>query len=149
MRILTTILFTLTMLLPAVAVAEEAPVDGDEVVPLAEGEVAPFDGQLFPTELAIRIGFRIENLQLRLQADVRRAEEICQAHRDHDAELLRLEQERRDFEIEQLRTTVQEQAEEIARPTPWYRSWGFAFGMGIVASVLLVGGSVALMIGLT
>jgi hypothetical protein len=149
MRILTTILISLTIALPRAALAEEAPADGGEVVPVAEGEPAPFAGQLFPTELAIQMGFRIENLQLRLEADVARAESLCQAYRDHDAELLRLEQERRQFEIEQLRDTVQEQAEEIATPIPWYRTWAFGFGMGILGSIILVGASVALMIGLT
>jgi hypothetical protein len=149
MRVLTTILITLTIALPAIVFAEEAPADGEEVVPLAEGEPAPFDGQLFPTDLAIRIGFRIENLQLRLEADVERAEALCRAHREYDAQVLQLEQERRDFEITQLRERVQEQAREIARPIPWYRTWAFGFGMGILGSIILVGGAVALMVGLT
>ena len=149
MRILTTILISLTIALPRAALAEETLADGAEVVPIAEGEPAPFDGQLFPIELAIRIGFRIETLQLRLEADVEQAEAICQAHRDFDAQVLQLEQERRQFEIEQLRDTVYEQAEEIATPIPWYRTWAFGFGMGILGSVILVGASVALMVGLT
>jgi hypothetical protein len=149
MRVLTTILISLTIAVPTAALAEEAPADGGEVVPIAEGEPAPFAGQLFPTELAIRMGFRIENLQLRLEVDVEQATALCQVHRDFDAQVLQLEQERRQFEIEQLRDTVQEQAEEIATPIPWYRTWAFGFGMGILGSIILVGGAVALMVGLT
>jgi hypothetical protein len=121
------------------------------VVPMAEGDRAPFTGMLFPTELAMQMGFRIENLQLRLRADVEREQRLCEAHLEFEGRRLELEQQRRDFEIEQLTERVQEQAEDLyeAQNVPWYRTWGFAFGMGIVASLLLVGGSVALMVGLT
>lgn len=144
------LLVALILAWPSIAIGEEAsPEDG--VVPIERGDRAPFTGQLFPTELAIQMGFRIEHLELRLRADVEREQQLCEAHLTFESRRLTLEQDRREFEIDQLTERVVEQADELveAQFVPWYRTWGFAFGMGIAASLLLVGGSVALMVGLT
>lgn len=151
-RIAAVLVFAIAVLVPAYVYSEEASEEEvSAVVPIAEGDRAPFTGMLFPTELAMRMGFRIENLQLRLDADVEREQMLCQAHLNFEERRRVLEQERRDFQITQLTERVQEQADELieAHFVPWYRTWGFAFGMGIAASVLLVGGAVALMVGLT
>ena len=125
--------------------AEEA-VGTSAAVAVSEGERAPFDGILFPTELAIQMGFRIETLQARLRLDVEREQSLCRARVQFEERRLELEQERRDFQIGLLTTRVQEQAEELARPTPWYRRWGFAYGMGILTSVILVAGGVVALV---
>jgi hypothetical protein len=150
MRRLLFLVFTLILIWPSSSLGEEAHPE-DEVVPIERGDRAPFSGQLFPTELAIQMGFRIERLELRLQADVQRERDSCEVRIGFEQRRLELEQQRREFEIEQLTERVQEQHEDLiaAQRVPWYRTWGFAFGMGIVASLLLVGGSVALMVGLT
>jgi hypothetical protein len=100
-----------------------------------------------PTELAIRLGFRIESLQERLRLDVEREQRLCQSQVDYETRRRELEQERRDYQINLLEERVVEQAEQLARPTPWYRRWGFAFGMGILTSSLLVAGGIALILG--
>jgi len=120
----------------------EEVVDTDGAVPLAVGEEAPFDGILFPTELAIQMGFRIETLQARLRLDVEREQRLCRAQLEFEHQRLELEEERRDFQVELLTQRVQAQAEELARPTPWYRRWGFSYGMGILTSIILVVGGV-------
>lgn len=147
-RLLLVFLFTSLMLWSLSVHGEEAAetTDIDGAVSLAANDRAPFDGILFPTELAIQMGFRIETLQTRLRLDVDREQRICQAQVDFQDQRLRIEIERRDFQIGLLDTRVQEQAEVIARPTPWYQRWGFAFGMGILTSSLLVGGGIALII---
>jgi hypothetical protein len=147
-----TIVFLVAVVAPVCAYGEEASAaDMSAVVPIAEGDRAPFTGMLFPAELAMQMGFRIENLQLRLRADVEREQQLCEAHMEFEGRRLELEQERRDFQVQQLTERVQEQAEDLAEAqnVPWYRTWGFAFGMGIVASIILVGGAVALMVALT
>ena len=123
-----------------------AEVDTSSAVAVSEGERAPFDGILFPTELAIHLGFRIETLQARLRLDVEREQNLCRAQVQFETRLREAEEERRDFQIELLTTRVQEQAEELARPTPWYRRWGFAYGMGILTSVILVAGGVVALV---
>lgn len=133
-----------TLFWSCLARGEEA-VDTDGAVTISEGEEAPFAGILFPTELAIQMGFRIETLQVRLRLDVEREQRLCRAQLEFEDRRRELEEERCAFQIDLLTTRVQEQAEELARPTPWYRRWGFAYGMGILTSVILVvGGVVAL-----
>lgn len=134
-----------TLVWSCMARGEEG-VSTDGAVPLSEGEEAPFYGILFPTELAIQMGFRIETLQARLRLDVEREQRLCRAQIDFERQRLELEEERRDFQVELLTQRVQEQAEELAAPTPWYRRWGFAYGMGILTSVILVAGGVVALV---
>ena len=110
----------------------------EEVVPMARGERAPVAGMLFPTELAIRMGFRVEQLELRLQADVDRVNQICSINREYDEQLLRIERERYDHDTRVLEDRIADQAVELAEPIPWYRTWGFGFGLGVGVSALFV-----------
>lgn len=126
--------------------AADEPVDVDGAVAISAGDRAPIDGILFPTELAIQMGFRIETLQTRLRLDIDREQRICQAQIEFQDQRLSLETERRDFQINLLQQRVDDQAAVIARPTPWYQRWGFAFGMGILTSSLLVAGGIALLL---
>jgi hypothetical protein len=143
------IFFLAVWLFEAPAHCEEAVTEGvdtDGAVAVSEGDRAPFDGILFPTELAIQMGFRIETLQTRLRLDIDREQRICQAQIEFQDQRLSLETGRRDFQINLLQQRVDDQAAIIARPTPWYQRWGFAFGMGIFTSSLLVAGGVALLL---
>ena len=126
------------------ATTDDTTMDG--AVSVSAGDRAPFDGILFPTELAIQMGFRIETLQARLRLDIDREQRICQAQIEFQDQRLSLETGRRDFQIDLLQHRVDDQAAIIARPTPWYQRWGFAFGMGILTSSLLVAGGVALLL---
>lgn len=150
-KILIVISMAWVFLAPSTGHCEEASPEDAEVVPVEQGERAPFSGQLFPTELAIRMGFRIEQLELQLQADVERERDRCEVMLGFEQRRLQLERERGEFEVAQLTERVNEQAEDLyeARNVPWYRTWGFAFGMGIAASVVLVVGSVVLMVAVT
>lgn len=124
--------------------SDETSLDG--AISISAGEEAPFDGILFPIELAIQMGFRIETLQTRLRLDVEREQRLCRAQIHFETRRRELEEERRDFQINLLEERVREQAEELARPTPWYRRWGFAYGMGILTSVILVAGGVVALV---
>jgi hypothetical protein len=125
--------------------AQENPLD--EAVSISQNQRAPFDGILIPTELAIQLGLRIESLQRRLVLEVEREQELCQARLTFETRRGELEQERRDYQIRLLEDRVLEQAAELAEPTPWYRRWGFAYGMGLLTSSLLVAGGIALILG--
>lgn len=120
--------------------------ESNGAIALSEGEEAPFEGILFPTELAIRMGFTVENLQTRLVLDINRERELCRAQLAFEERRRELEEERRDYQIELLTERLQEQAERLAQPTPWYQRWGFAYGMGILSSVILVAGGVVALI---
>ncbi|MGD9381723.1 MAG: hypothetical protein PVI03_04690 [Candidatus Thorarchaeota archaeon] len=125
--------------------AQENPLD--EAVSISQNQRAPFDGILIPTELAIQLGLRIESLQRRLVLEVERGQELCSARISFETRRGELEQERRDYQIRLLEDRVLEQAAELAEPTPWYRRWGFAYGMGLLTSSLLVAGGIALILG--
>ena len=125
--------------------AQENPLD--EAVSIRYNERAPFDGIILPTELAIQLGLRIEILQRRLVLEVEREQELCQARFTFETRRGELEQERRDYQISLLEDRVLEQAVELAEPTPWYRRWGFSYGMGLLTSSLLVAGGIALILG--
>ena len=146
---LTVCLMALVLLFSSTAYPEEntEEVSIDDAVPISHNQRAPFAGILMPTELAIQLGFRIETLQRRLELDVEREQRLCTAQVNFETRRRELEQERRDYQISILEERVLEQAEELAQPTPWYRRFGFAFGMGILTSSLLVAGGIALILG--
>ena len=125
--------------------AQENPLD--EAVSISHNDRAPFDGIILPIELAIQLGLRIENLQRRLTLDVEREQQLCSAQLAFETRRRELEQERSEYQIRLLEDRVLEQAAELAEPIPWYRRWGFAFGMGILTSSLLVAGGIALILG--
>jgi len=148
-RFLTTSLMLLVLFFAELAYAEEntAETSFDGAVPISQNERAPFDGILIPTELAIQLGFRIETLQRRLVLEVEREQELCQARITFEIRRGELEQERRDYQISLLEDRVLEQAAELAEPTPWYKRFGFAYGMGLLTSGLLVAGGIAMILG--
>jgi hypothetical protein len=126
-------------MLSAPALAQEA-----EVVPIEAGEVAPFSGQLFPTELAVRLGLRVEQLQFRLEMETDHLTALCDAQMQFDRDVLELERERNQQNTELLTTNL-----ERAGQIPWYRTFVFGLIVGVVGSALLVAGGVALIIGVT
>lgn len=118
----------------------------DGAISISEGEEAPFPGILLPITLAIELGFNIETLETRLIIDIEREQQLCRARLDFADRHREFEEERRDIQIQLLTERVQEQAERLAQPTPWYRRWGFAYGMGILSSIILVAGGVVAII---
>ena len=132
------------------AEAQEAPVaidfppGEDIIVPLAAGERAPFEGQMFDTTTAIRWGFRLQRLRLQLEQDVAREREICAVQTDLWETKFGLNQERYDFQLGLLHTALgdsqkavdvlAEQLVEAGDP-PWYRTWTFGLIVGAVGTI--------------
>lgn len=158
------LLAALLCLVPAsVAAQEGAPVpEGDLDVPpgenvivvLPEGGRAPFAGQLFDPATALRWGNRIVRYRMRihlLTEELRICHEERSVSTDRQLDLQRASYER---EIEGLRTDLREQAAryegELAehRNPPFYETWGFAFGMGVLVTGALVGVVAGLVAGI-
>ena len=112
----------------------------DEIVPLAEGDSAPYDGMLFPVETAVRWRQRIELLSERLRLDVERCEETALIRQNLLEETLRLRRNQYDEDREELREAVVRAGE----PTFGERLW--AVGAPILG--LLVGAAVGVLVGL-
>lgn len=124
------------------------PPGDDQIVSLKLGQSAPFDGQLFSTNTAMRWGFWLEQYKLRLKIDVEAAKATCAVQVDHDAKVAAIQSAAADAIQKDLKSRLLNSekarlaAEEEARNPPWYRSREF----GIVTGVALAAGAVTLSI---
>lgn len=120
---------------------EDIPPGKDEIVSLPKGEKAPFDGQLFSNDTALRWGNWLVQLKTRLKADVEREQGICVAEKDFQYESLEIEKARaktveKDLKARLLRSEkARLKAEDEARNPPWYRSIWLGVGGGVVATL--------------
>lgn len=166
-------LLVLALLLPsAAAQAQDAP-EGDVDVPAGEdrivvareGTAAPFTGQLFDQATALRWGNRIVRYRMRIHL---LEEELVAVRAEYEASIatrlrivdesyarqLTLQAESFGREITGLRDDLREQATryegELARyrDRPFWESWGFAFGMGVLVTGIVVGVIGGLLAGL-
>lgn len=129
------------------AQSEDYPPGEDRIVAVSEGESAPFSGQLFETETAIRWGFRLQRLRFELAAEIERLDLVCGVRTELLETELRLERERSEFrtsllaqEIERQNAAAIQLMEELeaAREPPWYRTWTFGLVVGIVGTSVLI-----------
>lgn len=157
------LVLALTLLAAPVAAQEGAPVpEGDVDVPpgenvivvLPEGARAPFAGQLFDAATTLRWGNRIVRYRMRIHL---LEEELRVCHEESEASTarqLQIVEESYTREIEGLRTDLRDQATryegELAslRNPPFYETWGFAFGMGALATAVVVAVIGGLVLGL-
>jgi hypothetical protein len=126
---------------------QDYPPGDDQIVPLALGGRAPFDGQLFSTDTAIRWGFRLQRLRLQLEEDVAREREICAAQNDLLTTKMGLAAENQQFQLTTLRDQLAGEHQTIldltaqlaaAEEPPWYRTWTFGLIVGVVMTGALV-----------
>ena len=132
----------------------DLPPGEDRIEAMAAGSRAPFDGMLLDTDTSIRWLNRLRWWRETFQLRLRQNEEILDAlRRSHSTELgvVRSSYER---EISGLRDTARdlmlnyEQQLQRYRNPPFYETWGFAFGMGVVVVSVVVGVIAGLVAGL-
>lgn len=154
-------LAALSLLLAAPGAAQEVPQPPDippgedRIESLALRAPAPFAGMLLDTDTAIRWTHRLEWYRAELQLQLRTSASLLAAERSSHETQLRLVAESFGREIEGLRNDLREQAAryeaELARlraPEPFWESWGFAFGMGVLVTGVVVAAVGGLVIGL-
>lgn len=117
----------------------------DKIVPLNLGAPAPFAGQLFDTNTAIRWGMWLQQWKLRYKADMALQLNTCAAEADFQETVAAIEQERlltvsADLE-DRLRKseTARLAAEARVRDPGFWSSNGFYFGLGVAATGAAVG----------
>lgn len=137
----------LVLTLSSQALAEPPPVRAippgeDRIVPLRKGQEAPFDGQLFDTNTAIRWGNWLEQYQMRLKLDYEAQTRIQQARENYLNQVIRIEQEKYREVTEAQRNTILELEKKVAEPDPWYESLGFGLGLGVASTILVTAISV-------
>jgi hypothetical protein len=134
-------------------VAPNVPPGDDRIEHLTLRAPAPYEGMLLDLDTSIRWTHRLEWYRAELELQVRTRVSLLDAERrSHETELT-LVRESYDREVEGLRADIREQAtryeEELARlraPEPFWESWGFAFGVGVLVTgivVAVVGGVLA------
>ena len=136
-------------------VAPDVPPGEDRIEHLALRAPAPFEGMLLDMDTSIRWTHRMEWYRAELELQVRtRVSLLTAERRSHETELT-LTRESYEREIDGLRTDIRAQAtryeEELTRlraPEPFWESWGFAFGMGVLVTGIIVGLVVGLVAGL-
>lgn len=138
--------FVLTLLLSAAVSAQEIqniPPGEDVIVPLSKGQAAPFEGQLFNTNTALRWGFWLEQYKFHLKLDIDTALKTCAVNKEHDQQILTLRLDA-DQKIEadlRARLLASEKArlaaEDESRNPPWYRSREFGTITGVIGSAVV------------
>jgi hypothetical protein len=135
------IIVVLSFVLPVQAQQLLTIPEGDDViVPIREKQPAPFDGQLFNNDTALRWGFWLQQYQLRLKSDVEAEQQSCK---------IQLEYKDKELSIEKsLRGTIETDlgdrllraekyrlaAEEDNRNPPFWKTFQFGLIVGVVVS---------------
>ena len=142
--------FVACLLLPAVALAQAAPPvqdippGEDQILPLKEGEKAPFTGQLFDQPTALRWGNWLLQYQYRLDWDVKREKQTCQVETEYRDRVLEVEKQRAarieaDLVVRLERSEkARLKAEEEARSPVWYNTRTFGIAIGVVGTVSIM-----------
>jgi hypothetical protein len=124
------------------------PVGDDLIVPLSRGQVAPFGGQLYSPDTAIRWGNWLTTYKYRLTLDVEKERSLRTADKKLYESILEAEKSRA-LKVEASLTehlliseSKRMEAEQALLDPPWYRTVTFGVVMGIVGSVAVLAVSI-------
>jgi hypothetical protein len=145
------LLVLLLVLLPAVARAEPTeasplipvPSGPDVITAVKKGEPAPHDGQLFDQATAIRWANFLQQANVRLKLDPMFQYKVDQVEIDALKKVVALEQEKYKKVTDELETKLTDAQKEATNP-PFYKTASFGFGMGVLATVVVVVGAAVL-----
>lgn len=135
------ILFPIVVISHALHVEAQEQQDTQQAQPISKGSRAPFEGILFPSELAIKLGFRIETLEKQLKLEVAREKNLCEANLGFARKTAKLELSRREYEIEKLAELSERQQKQLDQGIPWHKTWSFGVIVGFISSAVLVVGA--------
>ena len=121
------------------------PKGADKIVPLRKGQLAPFTGQLFGPNTALRWANWLQQYKYRLKWDVTAVQQKCAVETTYRDKLLTIEKTRAKRVEKDLTTRLgrSEQArlnaEEELRNPPWYSTTAFGVIIGAVATAAVFG----------
>lgn len=124
--------------LPAVPPGE------DVIVAIRKDAPAPFNGQLFDTNTAIRWGLWLKQYKSLMGLEKERAEQVCKVRLDYDKTMMAIEQEKfdtveRDLKERLTRTDTELKKAEYKLTNPaWYETGTFYFALGVATAGTLV-----------
>lgn len=145
------LLVLLICLFPSIARAEPTeasplipvPSGPDVITSVKKGEPAPYEGQLFDASTAIRWANFLQQANTRLKLDPLYQYQVDKVEIDALNKVITLEQDKYKKVTEQLETDLTTAKKEAADP-PFYKTAGFGFGMGVLATVVVVVGAAVL-----
>lgn len=127
------------------------PPGNDNIVYLAKGLPAPFEGQLFDNSTALRWGFWLQQYKLRLKSDVELEKQSCKINLEFKDKELKIEADKstaieKDLQDRLLRSEkARIVAEDEVRDPPFWRTFQFGVLIGVSGTVLV---TVAAVVGL-
>jgi len=117
----------------------------DKITPLPKGERAPYSGQLFSPDTALRWGNWIQQYRLRLKWESEYQKRTCDAEKSFLNKKLKLKEQAHDELMKDLRGRVirLEQMNvklkyELENPA-WYNTRTFGVVLGVASTVLIFG----------
>lgn len=110
------------------------PPGDDKIVGLKSGQSAPFDGQLFDSNTAIRWGNWMQQYQLRLKSDVELQKQTDGAEITYLTDVLQLERTKYTTVTQDYQKQITALDLQLSEATPWYKTQTFAFVMGVVCT---------------
>jgi hypothetical protein len=145
-------LLVAALLLPSLVAAEEArtiqvvtyPPGDDKIVVVRKGEPAPFTGQLYDDNTAVRWAIWLQQYKGRYAIDVKAVEDACEVKLDAADELAQIEEERTSTIHADAMLRLKEsetarlKAEEQLRNPDFFDRPGVWFTVGVVSTLATV-----------
>jgi hypothetical protein len=103
--------------------------------PIRKGELAPFDGQVLTTELAIKLGQKAEFCDKRLVIELSRATQLAEIELAKEKAFRKIDQ---DMHAEQLRILRSKIDDSLDRPF-WREPWFVAAATATITVAAVVG----------
>jgi hypothetical protein len=143
------VLLTLALLTAApTAYAQAVPIEvippgDDRIEVLPKGQPAPFDGQLFDNDTALRWANWLRQYKVRLRVDVAEQRDVCAVRTTALQQQINVEQVKYSQAVTAYEQRLLQLQIEQANP-PWYKSPIFYVATGVVTSALIfTGGFIA------
>jgi len=143
--------FLLVFLLPSIVCAQALPPippGEDRIVPLPKGEKAPYSGQLFDQDTALRWANWLQQYKLRLKEEQKMCSKLSSIELRYQSKLLNIEKRRANAIESDLRARLKRseearlQAEHEARNPPWYTTRTFGIIVGVVGTAAIFSASI-------
>lgn len=139
------LVFLFALLLSSVVHAQDSgivtiPPGDDLIIQMDKGEPAPYGGQLFSTDTALRWGFWLQQYRLRLKLDVETAENKCKVQLEYKDKELQIEKSRAAAMEEDLEARLVRSEEhslkwqdEATNPS-FFKTFEFGLLVGVVVT---------------
>ena len=139
------LVFLFALLLSSAVHAQDSgivtiPPGDDLIIQMDKGEPAPYGGQLFSTDTALRWGFWLQQYRLRLKLDVETAEKKCKVQLEYKDRELQIEKARalameKDLETRLVRSEEHSlKWQDEAMNPPFFKTFEFGLLVGVVVT---------------